>query len=332
VVYLWYNEIGKNPEYVISTRVRIARNLMDFNFPNNMSKDDMIKLNELVEKNIDSNKFKFLRLKDMDKITVSSLVQQHLISFECAENLNGAIITNKDNSIVIMVNEEDHLRIQTFSSGLNITDIYDSAKFVENSLNLDYAKNDKYGYLTSCPTNIGSSLRISVMMHLPGLVKLKKINNIVEDVLATGILVRGLYGENTAGYGDMYQFSNRSSFGESDDLIISNIKNVISYLTSQESKARQILLKTDILFEDSIFRAYGILKNSRYITYKEAIEYLSKLRVGISLKLISEIELKVVNRLMTESSISVLKTILKQDLDQYDENKERAKYLRKELG
>ena len=329
---MWYNEIGKNPEYVISTRVRIARNLMDFNFPNNMSKDDMIKLNELVEKNIDSNKFKFLRLKDMDKITVSSLVQQHLISFECAENLNGAIITNKDNSIVIMVNEEDHLRIQTFSSGLNITDIYDSAKFVENSLNLDYAKNDKYGYLTSCPTNIGSSLRISVMMHLPGLVKLKKINNIVEDVLATGILVRGLYGENTAGYGDMYQFSNRSSFGESDDLIISNIKNVISYLTSQESKARQILLKTDILFEDSIFRAYGILKNSRYITYKEAIEYLSKLRVGISLKLISEIELKVVNRLMTESSISVLKTILKQDLDQYDENKERAKYLRKELG
>ena len=332
MVYLWYNEIGKNPEYVISTRVRIARNLMNFNFPNNMSKDDMIKLNELVEKNIDINKFKFLRLQDIDKITVNSLVQQHLISFECAENLNGAIITNKDNSIVIMVNEEDHLRIQTFSSGLNITDTYDSAKFVENSLNLDYAKNDKYGYLTSCPTNIGSSLRISVMMHLPGLVKLKKINNIVEDVLATGILVRGLYGENTAGYGDMYQFSNRSSFGESDDLIISNIKNVISYLISQESKARQVLLKTDILFEDSIFRAYGILKNSRYITYKEAIEYLSKLRVGISLKLISEIELKVVNRLMTESSTSVLKTILKQDLDQYNENKERAKYLRKELS
>ncbi|MDD2376624.1 MAG: ATP--guanido phosphotransferase [Clostridia bacterium] len=329
---MWYNEIGKNSEYVISTRVRIARNLINFNFPNNMSEDDMMKLNCLVENSIDINKFKLLRLKDMDKITVNSLVQQHLISFECAENINGAIITNKDNSIVIMVNEEDHLRIQTFSSGLNIIDTYDSAKFIENSLNLNYAKNDKYGYLTSCPTNLGSSLRISVMMHLPGLVKIKKINNIVEDVLATGILVRGLYGENTAGYGDMYQFSNKSSFGESDDSIILNIKNVISYLISQESKARQILLKTDILFEDSIFRAYGILKNSRYITYKEAIEYLSKLRVGISLKLISEIDLKVVNRLMTESSSNVLKTILKQDFDQYEENKERAKYLRKELS
>jgi protein arginine kinase len=332
VINLWYNEIGKNSEYVISTRVRIARNLKGFNFPNNMSKEDIIKSNDLVENNIDDKKFDFLKLRDIDKITVSSLVQQHLISFECAENLDGAIITNKDNSIVIMVNEEDHLRIQAFCSGLNINDTYNNAKLVENSINLDYVKDDKYGYLTSCPSNLGSGLRISVMMHLPGLVKLKKMNNIVENILAAGILVRGLYGENTAGYGDMYQFSNRSSFGESDELIILNLKNVISYIVSQENKARQLLLKTDVLFEDSIFRAYGILKNSRYITYKEAIEYLSKLRVGISLKLITDIDLKTVNRLITESSSSVLKIILKEDLDEYDEKIERAKYLRKELG
>jgi len=329
---LWYNEIGKNSEYVISTRVRLARNLKNFNFPNNMTKEDIAKLTKIIENNIDNNKYKFLRLKDMDKITVSSLAQQRLISFECAENLNCSIITNKDNSIVTMVNEEDHLRIQAFCSGLNIDDTYNNAKLAENNMNLDYAKNDKYGYLTSCPTNLGSSLRISVMVHLPGLVKLKKMNNIVENVLAAGILVRGLYGENTAGYGDMYQFSNRSSFGESDDSIILNLKNVISYIMSQESKARQLLIKTDVLFEDSIFRAYGILKNSRYITYKEAIEYLSKLRVGISMKLISEIDLKTVNRLITESCSSVLKIILKQDLDEHDENIERAKYLRKELS
>ena len=329
---MWYNEIGKNSEYVISTRVRLARNLKNFNFPNNMTKEDIAKLTKIIENNIDNNKYKFLRLKDMDKITVSSLAQQRLISFECAENLNCSIITNKDNSIVTMVNEEDHLRIQAFCSGLNIDDTYNNAKLAENNMNLDYAKNDKYGYLTSCPTNLGSSLRISVMVHLPGLVKLKKMNNIVENVLAAGILVRGLYGENTAGYGDMYQFSNRSSFGESDDSIILNLKNVISYIMSQESKARQLLIKTDVLFEDSIFRAYGILKNSRYITYKEAIEYLSKLRVGISMKLISEIDLKTVNRLITESCSSVLKIILKQDLDEHDENIERAKYLRKELS
>jgi len=332
VINLWYNEIGKNSEYVISTRVRLARNLKNFNFPNNMTKEDIAKLTKIIENNIDNNKYKFLRLKDMDKITVSSLAQQRLISFECAENLNCSIITNKDNSIVTMVNEEDHLRIQAFCSGLNIDDTYNNAKLAENNMNLDYAKNDKYGYLTSCPTNLGSSLRISVMVHLPGLVKLKKMNNIVENVLAAGILVRGLYGENTAGYGDMYQFSNRSSFGESDDSIILNLKNVISYIMSQESKARQLLIKTDVLFEDSIFRAYGILKNSRYITYKEAIEYLSKLRVGISMKLISEIDLKTVNRLITESCSSVLKIILKQDLDEHDENIERAKYLRKELS
>lgn len=328
---MWYKDVGENSQYVISTRVRIARNLKSFNFPNNMSKGDMTKLNNIVENNIDKNKFSFLKLEDMDKTTVTSLVQQHLISIECAQNLNSAIITNKDNTIVIMVNEEDHLRIQTFSSGLNITETYNNAKLVENSLNLDYAKDDKYGYLTSCPTNLGNGLRISVMMHLPGLVRLKKINNIVENVLSAGILVRGLYGENTAGYGDMYQFSNRSSFDESEEMIIANVKNVISYVISQESKARQLLLKTDVLFEDDIFRSYGILKNSRYITYKEAIDHLSKVRVGISLKLVTDIDLKTVNRLITECNSSVLKIILKQDLDQYDENIERAKYLRKEL-
>lgn len=328
---MWYKDIGENSEYVISTRVRIARNLPNFNFPHNMTKEDMLKLNIAVENHIDTNRFTFLKLKDMDKTTISSLAEQHLISFECAANLNSSIITNKDNSIVIMVNEEDHLRIQAFSSGLNIEDTYNNAKFAENNMNLEYAKDDRYGYLTCCPTNLGGGLRISVMMHLPGLVRLKKINNIIENVLAAGVLVRGTYGENTAGYGDMYQFSNRSSFGENDEAIITNIKNVISYVISQESKARQLLLKADKLFEDSIFRAYGILKNSRYITYKEAIDHLSKLRVGISLKLITSVDLKTANRLMTESSSSVLKTILKQDLSKDDENVERANYLRKEI-
>lgn len=328
---MWYKDIGENSEYVVSTRVRIARNLENSKFPHNMTKEEMLKLNIAVENQIDRKKFDFFKLKDMDKTTINSLAEQHLISFECAANPNSCIITNKDNSIVIMVNEEDHLRIQAFSSGLNITDTYNNAKLAENNMNLDYAKDNRYGYLTCCPTNLGGGLRISVMMHLPALVKLKKINNIIENVLAAGVLVRGAYGENTAGYGDMYQFSNRSSFGESDENVINNIKNVISYVISQEGKARQLLLKADKLFEDSIFRAYGILKNSRYITYKEAIEHLSKLRVGISLKLVTDIDLKTVNRLMTECSSSVLKTILKQDLNKEDENIERAKYLRKEL-
>lgn len=328
---MWYKNIGESSEFVVSTRVRIARNLNNFSFPKSMTTHDIIKLNNTVESSIDTSKFIFLKLKDMDKTTINSLAEQHLISFECAQKPEACIITNKDNSIVIMVNEEDHLRIQAFSSGLNIEDTYNNAKFAENNMNLEYAKDDRYGYLTCCPTNLGGGLRISVMMHLPGLVRLKKINNIIENVLAAGVLVRGTYGENTAGYGDMYQFSNRSSFGENDEAIITNIKNVISYVISQESKARQLLLKADKLFEDSIFRAYGILKNSRYIAYKEAIDHLSKLRVGISLKLITNVDLKTANRLMTECSSSVLKTILKQDLSKDDENVERASYLRKEI-
>lgn len=328
---MWYRDLGKDSEYVISTRVRVARNLKDFNFPNNMSDSDMKKLNNLVENNIDKNKFTFLRLKDMDSNTISSLVEQHLISNECSQNPNSCIITNKDNSIVIMVNEEDHLRIQAFATGLNITDTYNNAKLAENNMNLEYAVSDNYGYLTCCPTNLGSGLRISVMMHLPGLVRLKKINNIIENVLAAGVLVRGAFGENTASYGDMYQFSNRSSFGESDESIITNLKNVISYVISQEKKARDLLLKTDKQFEDTIFRAFGTLKYARYMTYKEAVQLLSKIRVGVSLKLINEIDLKTINSLMTKCNTNVLKTILKQNLEKEDENIERANYLRKEL-
>lgn len=328
---MWYKEIGKDSEYVISTRVRIARNLKDFNFPGNMSNDDMRKLNSIVESKIDKSKYNFLRLKDMDKITINSLIEQHLISSECAANPHSSLIINKDSSLVVMVNEEDHLRIQAFASGFNIDDVYKEAKNAESNLRLEYATNKNYGFLTSCPTNLGSGMRVSVMMHLPGLTRLKKINNIIENVLAAGILVRGAYGENTASYGDMYQFSNRSSFGESDEIIISNLKNVIAYVISQESKARKLLLKADKQFEDMIFRAYGTLKYSRYISNKEAIELLSKLRLGVSLKLIKDIDLKKVNALMTETSKSVLKILLKQNLDIDEENIERARYLRKEL-
>ncbi|MEG1705582.1 MAG: ATP--guanido phosphotransferase [Clostridia bacterium] len=317
-------------EYVISTRVRIARNIKGFKFPNNMNKEETEKVNKLVKSNI-SNDFNFLRLKDMDENTILTLVEKHLISYDLAKNNNSAIVINKDSSIVIMVNEEDHIRLQAFGDGLDIDNVYNNAKKEEYALNLDYANDSRYGYLTSCLTNIGSGLRISVMVHLPGLVKLKKLNKIVENILEAGVLIRGLYGENTAGYGDMFQLSNKSSFGESDDTLISNLKSVISYVISQEKKARELLLKQNIMFEDNIFKSYGTLKYARYLSYEEAMENLSKIRVGISLGLIDNIKLEDINELMKNISGSSLKINTKLQLNDYEENIQRAEYIRKKV-
>lgn len=322
--------LKKSEDFVISTRVRIARNINEFKFPNNMNNDEMEKLNKIIEANI-NGEFKFLRLKNMDENTILSLVEKHLISYDLAKNENSAIIINNNNSIVIMINEEDHIRVQAFENGLNIEEAYNKAKNMEYSLNLDYAKDDRYGYLTSCPTNIGSGSRISVMMHLPGLVRLKRMNLVAENVLEAGVLVRGLYGENTSGYGDMYQFSNKSSFGEDDDKVISNLKSVISYVISQEKKARELLLKKNITFEDSIYKAYGILKYSRYLTYEEATEYLSKVRVGISLGLIPDINLESIDKLISDISSSSLKIKAKSSMSDYEENIQRAMYMREKV-
>ena len=223
---MWYEEISKDSDVVISSRARYARNIAHEKFPNIMKDSEKEKIIKLVEDAIDKSKYKFLRLKDIDSLTKGSLAERHLISKEIMDSDNSAIITNSDCRLVAMVNEEDHLRIQAFETGFNIESCYENLKLFTQDISkkLEFAKNDKYGYITACPTCIGTGLRISVMLHFPGIAKIGLLNKLLDQAVSIGLSVRGLYGENTNGYGYIYQISNRKTIGLNDEEIVNNIK------------------------------------------------------------------------------------------------------------
>lgn len=327
---MWYKNISKDSDVVISSRVRFARNIVGFKFSTLLNHEEVEKIIKLVDDNIDKSEYKLFKMVTIDKITQNSLKEKNLISNEMLDNLNGAIVINNDNSLVCMINEEDHLRIQTFESGFNIEKCYEKiTEFTEDLENkLKFLKNDKYGYLTTCPTNVGSGMRVSVMVHLPALKKLGMLSQVLEQVSSIGFSVRGIYGENSESIGNIYQISNRKTLGLKDKEIIDNLKLVITSVIESERKARN-LLKKDITFIDEVYRAYGILKNSRIISVNEAMSLLSLLRVGVSTGIIDKINLEKVQSLMIDINSNTLKLELKQNCEEKEEDILRADYIRK---
>ena len=329
---MWYKDSGKDYDVVISTRVRFARNLANFRFPNIMSNKEKFNVIEKLNSCIDTSKYKLLKMKDIDEVTQESLKEKHLISKEFIGNDCGAIITNEDNSIVTMVNEEDHLRIQSFGAGFCAKDCYKKLKEFTDELNekIEFARNDNYGYLTSCPSNVGSGMRVSVMLHLPALAKLGLLNKLFSQATDIGMSVRGMYGENSTGSGNLFQISNQRTLGMTDENIISNLEAVITTIIEQERKARSVIKESSYLTEDEVYRAYGILKYSRSISVEESLTLLSKVRLGVSMEIIKEITLNKVSSLMVDVQDSSLQLILKETISD-DENVKRAEYIRKEL-
>lgn len=330
---MWFRKTSKDSDVVVSSRIRFARSVAGYQFPNKMSSSKLKEIVELVELAINKDKYKIFKMSDIDENTEYSLMEQHLISKEFVGNKDGAIIINSDNTIVTMVNEEDHFRIQSFESGFNVDSCYSKIVEFTNELNekIEFAIHDKYGYLTSCPTNVGSGMRVSVMLHLPALSKIGLLSKLFDQAAGIGISVRGLYGENTQGIGYMFQISNQKTLGLSDKDIINNIKAVVTSIIEQERKAREILDKTNSELEDDIYRAYGILKYSRIISIEETLKCLSKLRLGISIGMISNITLEKVQTLMVDVEPHTLRIILKDNFTKDEENFKRSEYIRKEL-
>lgn len=321
-------------DIVLSTRLRYARDIASYKFPNLLSDNEKEEIVDKLEKIIDKEKYNFLRMKDIDDITQKSLVEQHLISKEFAGEKHGAIITNKNNDLITMINEEDHLRIQAINYGLCIDECYDNLVSFTSKLEekIEFAKNEEYGYLTACPTNVGSGLRVSVMVQLYGLTKLGLVNKLLEQASSIGVSVRGFYGENTAAKGYFYQISNQKTLGMSDKEIIQNIKVIVSSIIEQEQKARNILLKNKLAAEDSVYRAYGILKNARKLSLEEAVKLLSILSFGVSVDLIDCVKMDKLKKIIKDIEPNTLKTILKQNFDIETEDEQRAKYIREEIG
>lgn len=274
-----------NLDTVISTRIRLARNLKDIPFKGRMTKEQKNDIKKRVEEAVINDKdysFNYLDMENVTNIQAGSMVEAHLISLELANNKEGAgLILSKDKSISIMINEEDHLRIQLLGKGLKLYELYEVADKLDDKLDssLNFAFSDRLGYLTYCPTNLGTGLRASVMMHLPALTESGLINKVINFVSQMGLTVRGLYGEGTQPGGCIYQVSNQVSLGISEKETLTLLQDVVSQIDGNEHVIRKKMME-NIQIKDRIYRAYGILKEVRLLSSVEFTQLLSDVRFG----------------------------------------------------
>lgn len=334
----WYLQNGKESDVVVSSRIRLARNLREFPFITKAKKEDLEKIEEKIKEITPSIGYgiRFLKLKDIDDITKMSLVEKHIISpnFALKEESDGAILINDEENISIMINEEDHLRIQVLGAGFDIDNLMNFAVEIDEKLshNLDYAYSEKYGFLTACPTNVGTGLRASVMVHLPALTKTGNIQKILEIINNFGMNIRGVYGEGTKAYGDMYQVSNKQALGISEKEIIKNLKLIIEKIIEQERLARKILAKEQIELEDNVYRAYGILSNCKKISSEEARELLSSVKLGTDMGIIKELNDLKVKKLQLYTKPANLQKYLGEKIDEYTRDIKRAEVIKQIIG
>lgn len=308
VISPWMNEDGLDSDIVLSSRIRLARNLEEITFPTLYTAEEageVIKSMETLIEQQPSRAFGTLEVLKMDQLQPLQkrvLVEKHLISPHLAEDSSyGACVLSEDESVSIMINEEDHIRIQCLSSGLQLSESLNVANEIDDWIEsqVDYAFNEKRGYLTSCPTNVGTGLRASVMMHLPSLILTQQMNRIVPAINQLGLVVRGIYGEGSEALGNIFQVSNQTTLGKSEKDIVNDLQDVVRQLIAQERNAREALAKTShIQLEDRVFRSLGVLQNSRIIESKEAARCLSDVRLGIDMGYIKNISKNILNELM----------------------------------
>lgn len=329
----WYLQNGQNSDVAISTRIRLARNLNGFKF-NLKQKEEIEALEKKVQENLYNIGYglKFLKLKDMDDITKMSLVEKNLISpdFVLKRNETGSILINDEENICIMIGEEDHLRIQIFSSGLDLENTLNLAIELDQKIEqtLGYCISKKYGYLTACPSNIGTGLRASVMVHLPALSKTKNTRKILKAINSFGMDIRGAYGENSGSTGDMYQISNKQTLGINEKEIIKNLQVIVEKIIEQERQARKLLAKDQLEIEDIIYRSYGILTNARKISSEEMRELLTDIKLGTDLGILKELTDLKVKKLYLYSKPANLQKYFGEQYEAIERDFKRAEMIR----
>jgi protein arginine kinase len=304
----WMSAEGPDSDIVLSSRIRLARNFENYKFPTLFTHEEAKKIILTMEEILSRSSFKkfgqmeLLKIGEMQPLQKRVLVEKHLISPHLAEDSPyGAVLVTENEEVSIMINEEDHIRIQCLFPGLQLSEALDTANEIDDWLenHIQYAFDEKYGYLTSCPTNVGTGLRASVMMHLPGLILTQQINRIIPAINQLGLVVRGIYGEGSEALGNIFQISNQITLGKSEEDIGRDLKGVVSQLISQERSSREALRKTsNIQLEDRVFRSYGVLTNSRIIETKEAARCLSDVQLGIDMGFINNMPKNILNELM----------------------------------
>ncbi len=289
----WYMEKSLDSGIAVSSRIRLARNIKGLAFPSRMTDNDRKKLNDAVKNAIlESNtpfskSLKFIDMKDVPENEKFSMVERHIISPEFASSQKGrAIIISEDESVCIMIGEEDHLRIQVIYGGLELEKAYDVAEKLDTLLcgSLNFAFDSNLGFLTECPTNLGTGLRASVMLHLPVIEGEGGIADLAQSVNKIGFTVRGMYGEGSKAIGSLYQISNQITLGISEKNALDNLKIITTQLIEREQKAREALNKIKV--EDLCMRAFGLLSNARLLSSEEMMNLISRIKLGQSLGII----------------------------------------------
>src|SRR5881296_78064 len=296
---------GPHDRIVMSSRVRLARNLKGVAFPGWAKKAERIKTLDAIRPAVESlSAMAGAFSESMDNLTVldkNILVERHLISREhAAKSAGSGLVLNREESLCVMINEEDHLRMQALRPGLQIKQAWSAIDQVDSRLEkkLDYAFSPELGYLTACPTNLGTGIRVSAMLHLPGLALAEQINPIIQSVNKLGLAVRGLYGEGTEALGNVFQVSNQMTLGESETAIVERLDKVLSQIIEHEDNARARLLeKKPKMVYNHIGRAYGILANAHSISSKETMNLLSLMRLGVDMGLFPDLDRALVDEL-----------------------------------
>lgn len=330
----WYLQSGKESDVVVSSRIRLARNIIEYPFETRCSKKENEEIVNTIKEVLPSIGYglKILKLKDMDDITKMSLVEKRLVSPDFVMNKNdiGAIAINEEENICIMINEEDHLRLQVFAPGFEIEELLKLMVEIDTKFGktLNYAYNDKYGYLTACPTNVGTGMRVSVMVHLPALTKTGNIQKVLHIINNFGMNIRGIYGEGSKAAGDMYQISNKQTLGVSEEEIINNMKIIVEKIIEQERLARKYLAKHSIELEDKVYRSFGIISNCKKISSEEAREILSDVKLGTDLGIIKELDDLKVKKLYLYTKPANLQKYLGEVNDNYERDIKRAEVIK----
>ncbi|AAU21733.1 protein arginine kinase [Bacillus licheniformis] len=303
----WMRQEGPESDIVLSSRIRLARNLDKVRFPTLFSNEEASAIIALFEEQFTGyevpgiGKFELVKMDQVQPLEKRVLVEKHLISPHLTEASFGACLLSENEEVSIMLNEEDHIRIQCLFPGFQLSEALKAANQVDDWIEdrIDYAFSEQRGYLTSCPTNVGTGLRASVMMHLPALVLTRQINRIIPAINQLGLVVRGIYGEGSEALGNIFQISNQITLGKSEHDIVEDLNSVVAQLIEQERSARKALYQTSqIELEDRVYRSYGVLSNCRMIESKETARCLSDVRLGIDLGIIKGLSSNILNELM----------------------------------
>lgn len=336
----WLRGSGPQSNYVVSSRIRLARNLAAYPFATQSSPDDRQtveqRLREAVLSVAPPEPLEYFSVDELSPLDRQFLVERHLVSRELTDEPSSCgVAIDAAERTSVMINEEDHLRIQVMQSGFDLQAAWERACTLDDQLSerLVYAYHDKLGYLTACPTNVGTGMRVSVMMHLPALSITQQMDKVLRSLQKIGLAVRGLYGEGSQAMGDFFQVSNQITLGLSEEELVTRVGEVAPNLIEWEERARRHLIEEKKgMLHDRVSRAYGILRTAQQITAEETMHLLSSVRLGVNMGLIDDLEIPKVNEMFMRTQPAHLQKICGAELESADRNIERARLLRDQLN